>query len=99
MDLDPRWVSATAAVAGVGTTIAGMWIRSAFAARDELIAATKVSTKLLFEKYDGVSRELQEYKLHVAETYVNQAALEKLLIPIERRLETIEKDLRDRGTP
>lgn len=94
MEISPGWVSAGAGVAGLVTTVAGMWIRSAFATRDEQIAAIKATQKILFEKLDVVGRELQEYKLHVAETYVNQAALEKLLLPIERRLETIEQDLR-----
>ena len=62
--------------------------------RSEDVAALKATQKILFEKYDLVCDDLQAYKLHVAETYVNQAALEKLLLPIERRLETIEQDLR-----
>lgn len=98
MEISPNWVSAAAAVLGVGSTIAGMWIKSAFSSRDELISSQKSAAKLLFDKFDGVNRDLQEYKLHVAESYVNQAALEKLLAPafaaVERRLETIESDLR-----
>lgn len=58
------------------------------------IAAVKTTQKLQFDKYDAVARELQEYKLHVAETYVNQAALQKMLDPIDRRLENIEKEMR-----
>lgn len=61
---------------------------------DADVAALKATQKILFDKLDALSADLQRYKLHVAETYVNQAALEKLLVPIERRLETIEKDLR-----
>lgn len=105
VELSSGWVSAGAAVGGLVVTIAGFWIRSAFEARDERIkaaetlhaadtAAVKTTQKLLFEKLDSQGRELQEYKLHVAETYVNQAALEKLLAPVERRLEAIENDLR-----
>lgn len=56
--------------------------------------AIKAGVKLLFEKYDVLNSDVQHYKIHVAETYVNQVALEKLLLPIERRLENIETDLR-----
>lgn len=59
------------------------------------VVALKATQKTLFERIDSQARELQNHKLHVAETYVNQAALEKLLVPIERRLEMIEKDLRE----
>lgn len=94
MEISPGWVSAGAAVGGLVVTVAGFWIRSAFETRDGQIAAVKSTQKILFDKLDSVTRELQEYKLHVAETYVNQAALEKLLMPVERRLEAIEDDLR-----
>ena len=52
------------------------------------------TARTLFGKIDENRQELADYKLHVAETYVNQAALEKLLGPIERRLESIEEDIR-----
>lgn len=107
MEINPGWVSAGAAVGGLVVTVAGFWIRSAFENRDERIkaletlhiadtTALKTTQTLLFAKLDTQNHELQNYKLHVAETYVNQAALEKLLGPIERRLETIEGDLRRR---
>lgn len=54
----------------------------------------KSTQKILFGKLDEANKSLSEYKLHVAETYVNQAALEKLLSPIERRLGSIEEDIR-----
>ena len=97
MDINAGWVSAGAAVAGLITTIAGFAIRSAFASRDEQIAAAKGTMKLLFDRFDGVNKGLQDYKLHVAETYINQSALEKLFIPIERRLEIIEDELRGKN--
>ena len=58
------------------------------------IITAKTAERVLFSKLDTTTRELQDYKLYVAETYVNQAALEKMLHPIERRLEAIENDLR-----
>jgi len=94
MELSPGWVSAGCAIGGLVVTVAGFWIRSAFEVRDEQITAVKSTQKILFDKLDFQARELQEYKLHVAETYVNQGALEKLLAPIERRLDAIENDLR-----
>ncbi len=94
MEINSGWVSAIGTVSGVGITLAGMWLRSAFAARDEQIAAAKSTTKVIFEKLDAVTHDLQAYKLHVAETYVNQAALQKMLDPIDRRLENIEKEMR-----
>lgn len=94
MEISPAWVGASATVVGVVATVATNLVRSAFAERDVQIAATKATQKILFDKLDTQARELHEYKLHVAETYVNQAALEKMLHPIERRLEAIENDLR-----
>lgn len=61
------------------------------------LTSMRAATKLLFEKYDLLNSDMQHYKLHVAETYVNQAALEKILLPIERRLDSIENELRARS--
>jgi|CXWL01.1.fsa_nt_gi hypothetical protein len=58
------------------------------------VAGVKSTQKTLFEKLDAVTDALHKYKLHVAETYVIQSALEKILYPIERRLQAIENDLR-----
>lgn len=84
MEISPGWVSAGAAVVG-GLVVP--WVSNQ-------IGAVKMTQKVIFDKLDSVTKELHEYKLHVAETYVNQAALEKILAPIERRLEAIEDDLR-----
>lgn len=69
-------------------------VMEALKARDVQIASAKTAQGVLFEKYDRVDADLQRYKLHVAETYINQSALERLLAPIERRLGAIEEDLR-----
>ena len=61
------------------------------------LASIRERNGILFAKLDQQARELHEYKLHVAETYVNQAALEKIFEPINRRLENIENDLRGHG--
>lgn len=95
MEINPGWVSATAAVVGVVATIATTIVRGAFMDRDQRLDAVKGTQKVLFDKLDIVSHDLNEYKLRVAETYVNQAALEKLLDPVNRRLEAIEQDLRN----
>jgi hypothetical protein len=106
MEISPGWVSAGAAVAGVSTTIAGMWIRSAFTARDEKIAgvekqhaidtaATKATQATLFAKHDQVAGELSAYKLHVAETYVNREVLREQLAPINESLKDIRHELQE----
>jgi len=64
--------------------------------RNKLIGAIKLTQKTLFDKFDAALKELNVYKLHVAETYVNEAKLEKLLAPIHRQLEAIESDLRSK---
>ena len=93
MELSPGWVTAAAASTSLVGGVLIRWV-------DSSIKSVRTTQKLLFEKSDIAARELQEYKLHVAETYVNQAALEKMLRPIERRLEAIENDLRgDRARP
>lgn len=56
--------------------------------------AVKETQAKLFEKYDAVVRDFNEYKLHVAETYVGEAKLERLIAPIVNRLDSIERDLR-----
>lgn len=94
MDINPGWVSASAAVGGIVATVATTLIRGAFADRDGRIEALKSTQKVLFDKLDNVTTALNDYKLHVAETYVNEGNLEKLLEPISRRLESIEDDLR-----
>ena len=83
MEISPGWVSAGAAVIG-GLIVP--WVSNQ-------ISAVKVTQKLLFEKYDKLNSDFNDYKLHVAETYIADAKLEKILRPIERRLEAIEDDL------
>ncbi len=97
MEISAGWVDAGAAVSAVVVTVAGAWIHSAFSSRDERLAALKSTQTILFDKLDAVTNALQVYKLHVAETYVNQAALQKMLDPIDRRLENIEKEMRSGG--
>lgn len=104
MTITAGWVEAAATVATMVAGLAGAWLHSAFSQRDAKIIelegahrATRETQGTLFGKYDTVHLELQSYKLHVAETYVNQAALQKMIDPIDRRLENIEKELRQRG--
>ena len=88
MELSPGWVSAGAAIAGL---IGGALIRWV----DGSITAVKNTQKTLFEKLDERGREFQDYRVHVAEIYVAEAKLEKLLDPLARRLESIEDGLRE----
>lgn len=99
MDI-PGWLTAVGTVAGVLGTGSAAVIHGALASRDTQLSSLRNGQKLLFEKLDVVTKELHEYKLHVAETYVNEAKLEKMLDPINRRLESIENDLRaERSRP
>jgi hypothetical protein len=91
----PGWLTAAASVAGVLGTASAALMHNALASRDEQISSLRTGQKIAFDKIDAQSRDLHEYKLHVAETYVNEAKLEKLFDPINRRLESIEKGLRD----
>lgn len=100
MEISPGWVSAGATVIGL---VGGVLIRWVFTTmkeqKDDIVAAVnnlRETCKDLYGKYDDLSDELQEYKLHAAETYVSVNALEKMFTRIELRLESIEKDLRER---
>ncbi len=94
MEISAGWVTAGAAVGTLFVTVATLWIKSAFDTRDQRIEAMKLTQLTLFNKLDAVTLDLHAYKLHVAETYVADAKLQKMLDPIDRRLEAIEKDLR-----
>ena len=85
MTIDSNWIMAAGTVAGLVATIFGY-----------LTASTKRSIGLLFAKVDDIVEDLNDYKLLAAEKYVNRETLKELLIPIERRLEAIEQDLRKR---
>lgn len=93
MDI-PGWLTGVGTFAAVIGTAAAAFLHEAFASRDMQLQAMKNTQGVLFAKLDAVTQELHLYKLHVAETYVNEAKLEKLLDPINRRLESIENDLR-----
>lgn len=87
MEVTPGGVSA---VVGVLSLVGGgalAWVRDS-------LAAQKATQKVLFEKYDAVCDDLQDFKLHAAETYVNQAALEKALTPINETLKELRRDLK-----
>ena len=94
MDISATGIEAASAVAAVSVTIIGAWLHSAFATRDARLAGLAATAKNLYEKHDEDVAKLNEYKLHVAETYVNLPALEKIFAPLNRRLENIESELR-----
>lgn len=95
MELNPAWVSATAAVVSIVVVVSSMLIKDAFAARDYAIGVVKNTQKTLFDKLDATSNELHVYKLHVAETYVNREVLREQLAPITEGLKEIRDGLRD----
>jgi hypothetical protein len=88
MELSAAWVGAGA---GVISLIGGALIRWI----DNSLTAVKATQKLLFDKSDNHGRDLQDYKLHVAETYLTRVALREQLEPIHKTLEEIKEDLRD----
>ena len=94
MDISATGVEAASAVAAIAVTIIGAALHNAFATRDERLTALANTAKNLYEKHDDDVARLNEYKLHVAETYVNLPALEKIFAPLNRRLENIESELR-----
>ena len=97
MDL-PNWLTAAASVAGVLGTAGAAIIHNSLSSRDLLLESLRRQQATLFEKSDIVVKEFNAYKLHVAENYVNEGKLEKLFDPINRRLESIEKGLREERT-
>ena len=94
MDINAGWVEAISGVAAVGATIGGALLHAAFSQRDARLSGLAATAKNLYEKHDEDVAKLNEYKLHVAETYVNLPALEKIFAPLNRRLENIESELR-----
>lgn len=97
MDISAGWVEAVSGVVTIGVTISGAWLHSAFSTRDARITALGATAKNLYEKHDEDAAKLNDYKLHVAETYVNLPALEKIFAPLNRRLENIESELRGKN--
>ena len=96
MDISAGWVEAISGVAAISVTIGGTLLHSAFSSRDSRLTGLAATCKNLYEKHDEDVAKLNEYKLHVAETYVNLPALEKIFAPLNRRLESIESELRNK---
>lgn len=99
MEISPGWVSAGATVAiGVGGVLI-RWVHGSLKdQRDDHaleVSSIKATQKLLFEKNDTHSREFQDYRLHVAETYVNREILKEQLEPINRALSEIKEEMRE----
>lgn len=53
----------------------------------------KKTQSAMFSKHDELNKDLQEYKLLVATTYVNKEALREALEPIKDTLKEIRQDL------
>lgn len=101
IDLTLGTVSATLGIAGGIGKIIHSLVNVALEKRDDKIKelesahrAVRETQGTLFGKLDALHREHQDYRLHVAETYIGEAKIEKLLGPIVNRLERIENDLR-----
>lgn len=101
IDVSVGTVGAACTVATLAGKIIHSLFSSALEKRDgkleELNSAFKAARdtqRVLFEKLDTHHKEFQDYKLHVAETYLVEAKMEKLVAPILSRLDSIERDLR-----
>ena len=96
MTIELSWAAAGACAAVIGLVGKGVYtvISTQKAAHDTDVTAIKTTQKVLFDRCDKSSTDLQAYKLHVAETYVNREVLREALAPINRTLERIEDDLR-----
>ncbi len=97
MDISAGQVEAAAGVAAIVVAVVGSALHNSFAARDERLTGLAATAKNLYEKHDEDVARLNDYKLHVAETYVNLPALEKIFAPLNRRLENIESELRGKN--
>ena len=95
MEVTPA-LAASFVSAGIGI-VGGIsaWLRSVDAAQERRIGEVKAAQKLLFEKHDAVTREHQDYRLYVAEKYVNREILREQLAPINKALDSIQQELRD----
>lgn len=95
MDITPAGVSAGLTGAGIVITLVASWLRGIDRSQESRIVEIKTTQKTLFERHDTVTRDLQSYKLHVAETYVNREILKEQLAPINKVLDSIQQELRD----
>lgn len=95
MEVTPGLAASTisAGVAVCGGIAA--WLRAVDAAQEKRIVDVRATQKVLFEKHDNIVNQLQTYKLHVAETYVNREILREQLLPINKALDSIQQELRD----
>lgn len=66
----------------------------------ESVEKVSNTQKVLFEKLDKVDQDIQDHKVHDAESYVSFAALKEAMTPVNemlRRIETDVRELRHRG--
>lgn len=86
--------SCISALIGIGGGISA-WLRSVDAAQEKRIGEVKLTQKVLFDKHDDVVNSFQDYRLYVAEKYVNREVLREQLAPINKALDAISQELRD----
>lgn len=104
LDISVSTVGAACTVATLTGKIIHSIVVGALEKRDDRIKALeddrvglKATQSVLFNKLDKQTDEFAGYKLHVAETYIAEAKLEKIIAPVVNRLERIEDDLRDQA--
>lgn len=88
MEISPGAIGAGATVCSLVGGVLVRWISGS-------VDGVRATQKILFEKLDDQAKAVQEYKLHVAETYVNRDVLREQLVPIHETLKEIKEELRE----
>lgn len=95
MAITSGWASAIIALVALFGAAAAGWLRFIDSGQEKRIDGIRETLKILFTKHDEVLKELQDYKLHVAEKYVGKETLEKALEPIYAMLKELRDELRE----
>ena len=88
MKIDSGIITAACAIIALVGGALTAWI-------NHQLIAIKNTQKLLFNKHDEIIKDLSNYKLHVAESFVNREVLKEALQPIYKSLDRIEKEIQD----
>lgn len=91
MEISPSGITAGVAVCGLIGGVILRWV-------DNAVRSIRTTQTKIFEKLDLRSKEFQDYRVHVAETYIAEDKLEKIIAPVVSRLDRIEDDLRGKRT-
>lgn len=95
MEITPGWAAVTISAIGMIGAGVATWLRTIDSTQEKALNGIKATQITLFTKHDEVSTSLHNYKIHVAENYVNREILKEQLAPISRALDNIQEDLKD----